>query len=817
MAKSFSPNDLTQVAIQPSASPISLNVLPAPGQRLAGNTLQQIGESLAAFSPSLQGMLAQRVEADKRALASQGAAVDFSRAFDVPMDASPEDRQQALNQAFKDAISKQGGPDSANPFFLIAARQNFGRAVGLRYRNALASLKDKATDPNNPVPFGELAQQAAEMAGASEVTNDVYGASGFSSVAQEVNSEMSIAFQQELLKRKDFLAIENTQKGISDGLLSAAASVDGFTPDSTVGKVIQQSIDSIQLTTSDPETARRTVVGAAQVALSQVKDEGDAEEIMSAMSGMRFGTASIRENPALYVQLLRLKEQRIGEITAEESRKERVFGQQVQRHMKGIYALGFNEKASDAILNGNLEGAQQVLGKTWDEYLTKNPNIDPAVRDTVRRQMQIDLDSIYSASLRQRNAANDAAFERGFSRIDDGAITTMSQLREYSEFNGLTVTQQGQMRKYFDENVGVVKSSADSYALAKSKEIISRIIQSKASSGLLPTGANGNPVVTPTAQDEAQAMEMDLRAGALEQVQQFVRGMSKDPTGKTYGQIKEESGTDAANRSIIGVLDSWYDARIKEYNTKNEATKAAVDAGMSVSSVTKESSFVEDVASVQKNASNAAAMRLESENLTVDERNAAVLSAMEQEIAETQKIGYEVGFGFGGQYNPDVLVARLGRMWDVAQRSGTIGVRKLGWVMDSSVQYTPDVVLRNYGRVKRSASVGLTPDEVISNVTSDGVPVFGVVLPHRKDAVNYAFSVPMFRSESEIRDPAKVNAVLDALSLPNTVREQFVARQATLIKVREAMRTKFDSLTRESRIGGEGMSIKWSAPKQENP
>jgi len=246
MAKSLTPNDLTQVAIQPSASPVSLNILPAPGQRFSGNTLQQIGESLAAFSPSLQGMLARRVEEDKRALSAQGAAVDFSSAFDVDPAASPADRQAALNDAFKQSIAKQGGPDSANPFFLIAARQNFGRTVGLRYRNALASLRDEATDPDNPVPFGEIARRAAEMAGAEAVTNDVYGASGFASVAQEVNAEMSGAFQQEMRKKQDFLAIERTQAGIADGLVSASQGEGEFTPGSLIGQTIQRSIDSIQ-------------------------------------------------------------------------------------------------------------------------------------------------------------------------------------------------------------------------------------------------------------------------------------------------------------------------------------------------------------------------------------------------------------------------------------------------------------------------------------------------------------------------------------------------------------------------------------------
>ena len=59
MATSLTPRDLTQVAIQPSASPVNLNVTPAPGQQLRGNSLQQLGEALSGFSPTLQGMMAR--------------------------------------------------------------------------------------------------------------------------------------------------------------------------------------------------------------------------------------------------------------------------------------------------------------------------------------------------------------------------------------------------------------------------------------------------------------------------------------------------------------------------------------------------------------------------------------------------------------------------------------------------------------------------------------------------------------------------------------------------------------------------------------
>jgi hypothetical protein len=364
--------------------------------------------------------------------------------------------------------------------------------------------------------------------------------------------------------------------------------------------------------------------------------------------------------------------------------------------------------------------------------------------------------------------------------------------------NQLTMTQQQQLSRYFAENVGVVRSAAGYYAQTKGKEIIGRVLQGMSASGRLPLGMNGQPTITPSAQDEAQTLEMEWRSGAYEQVQQFVRGAVTDPTGKTYQQIKDESGVETANRAINGVLDSWYDKQIEAWNARSQATKAASDAGLKVSSADPAVSFVEEVASGQKSTLDALSTQIEASTMTVDDRRKVVMEAMEGDIDRIKKIGYEVGFGFGGAYNPEVLVDRLSEMWRVARADGTVGVKQLGYLWDSRVNYTPDTIIQHYGQVKRSAAVGLTPEEVMANETSEGFPVFGVVLPHKKDAVPYAFSIPMFRSESELTDPTTVNAVMDSMNIPTELRQQFVARQATLLRVKQTLSSEFDPKVRQS-------------------
>lgn len=797
MANSITPRDLTQVAIQPSASPISLNVLPAPGQRLAGNTLQQIGESLAAFNPSLQGMLAQRVEEDKRFMAAQGAAVDFSKAFDVPMDAPPEERQAALNKAFKDAIAKQGGPDSANPFFLIAARQNYGRAIGLRYRNALASMRDQATDPDNPASFGDIAAKAAEMAGVSEATADVYGASGFASVAQETNAEMMMRFQEERRRRQEFVNTERVQNGIADALKVAAANPEGFSADSPVGRTMQEMIDSYQLTTTDPETSRKMVLGAFVTALSTANDEMDAEEMVQALGQMSFGKALIRDNVALYSRLLTAKDERVRELDTREARKERLFKQQIQTGIRSIYGMNWAEEITGQIMIGNETAAQEITNKKIDEWATQS-KADTTVANMVRSEMQGELSRLYSAVGTQRNAVNSRNFETAFGLIDDGTITTSAALGEWMDDRRLTVEQQLGLRRYFSENVGVVRTAAGSYASLKGKEIQQRILTGMTSSGMLPIDPSTmKATITPDQLDEAQSLEESWREGANKRVQMFVRGETKDPASNlTYAQIKQESGVEAANRSINGILDSYYDERIKEYNEVQRANKAASDAGVRVgkSEQPAATSFIQDQAATTAAAVNQVVQSFDAAPLNVEQQAEVIKASLETEIGELYGIARDFGMApptIRGRatVNYQSVAERLGQMIEVANTQGIAKTRRMGFLISDEMEFTKDSLLQQYGKVKRSPLSGLSPEEILSNQTYEGLPVFGVVIPNRGQAVEFAFSVPMFRTRSQMTDPTTVNKVMDALGLPQdrALREAWIARQSSLLRLSETL------------------------------
>jgi hypothetical protein len=798
MATSLTPRDLTQVAIQPSASPVNLNVTPAPGQQLRGNSLQQLGEALSGFSPSLQGMMARAAEEDKRNLAIQGASVDFSQVdLNVDPNATPEERQFALNRAFKEAVVKNNAPDSANPFFLMEARKNFGRSGGLQYRNALASLSASATDPANPVPFSEIAKQAAEKVGMDAFTSDIYGAAGFASVAQEANAEFSSKFQAEMLKRQEFIAVEQTQNGIAEALRTAGASGYEWDSKGSVGVAMQQMVDSIHLTTTDPLIARKVLLGGFETAISQTKDEAEVETMMSAMGKLSFGKAQINQNPAFYSNLLTIKDQRLNEIAAEATRNERVFDQNIQQGVRGLYALGWNEKVSAAIMAGNAEQAQQITEKLLDEYVTKNPDMKPDVRDGLRSAIQLKLSPLFAAVGVQRNAASDAETRDIMDAIDDGSIPDRGLLRD--RMTKLPIQSQMMLDRHWQENIGVVRGATTAYVQQNGKGITAKILQSYVDADMA-TGRNasGQPMLPPSKMDEANDLETEWRAGANERVKAFVRGDVLDATsGMTYRDLKAASGVEVANRAVVGILDGYYDGRVKEQNQAMRGVKSATEAGIVVGKpkvIEPRQAFIEEVAMEQKMSVTNAFAVAKGAGTSIEAQSEGFVTSLQSEIAQINQVALDMNLG--AVYNTDKLLQRLGDMWSTAQKEGKVGVVRRGVLFNTNREYTPDLVLQQYGRVKRSMTAGLSAQEVIANQTSEGVPVFGVVLPNKEAAVDYAFTVPMFRNELELMSPLTTNKVMDALGLSAQVREAFVARQAELIRYKRQLLIKNPSLTK---------------------
>ena len=300
--------------------------------------------------------------------------------------------------------------------------------------------------------------------------------------------------------------------------------------------------------------------------------------------------------------------------------------------------------------------------------------------------------------------------------------------------------------------------------------------------------ASGQPILPPSKMDEANDLETEWRAGANERVQAFVHGDVLDATsGMTYRDLKASSGVEVANRAVVGILDGYYDGKVKEQNQAMRGMKAATDSGVTLGkakAVDPREAFIEEVAVNQKITVTDAFAAAAAAGSDLGQRDEAFMQVVQGEIDSLSDIAH----GLGMRVSPKKNLEKLGDMWRAAKAEGKVGVNRVIFgPFTSTREYTPDLVLQQYGRVKRSVAVGLTAQEVIANETADGVPVFGVVLPNKEAAVDYAFAVPMFRNEDELRNPELTNKVMDSLGLTETLRAPFVARQAELVRYRRAM------------------------------
>jgi hypothetical protein len=267
-----------------------------------------------------------------------------------------------------------------------------------------------------------------------------------------------------------------------------------------------------------------------------------------------------------------------------------------------------------------------------------------------------------------------------------------------------------------------------------------------------------------------------------------------DPTsGLTYQKLKERDGVALANRSIINVLDRFYDEKVKALDVQYKAEKAANDAGVPNASADPMMMFATDRAAAQHSAVVTAATALEKASASVDDRNTVMVNSLGDYVKEMKGLMYDVGIGYGGAFDVDAYLVRLGEMNRIADRYGVSEVKKLHWWRpDSAVSYTREGIKQMYGYAKRSVGAGLSPSEIVNDQTAEGLPVFNCVLPRREDAVDFAFTVPMFQTPAQIRDPEAVNDVINALGIPANLRAKFILRQKTLLEMNMNLRLNRD-------------------------
>lgn len=463
---------------------------------------------------------------------------------------------------------------------------------------------------------------------------------------------------------------------------------------------------------------------------------------------------------------------------------------------------GLYRQVADAVASGQPEKARQVVETILDKAQQEGRG-SPAVLDALRQRLFATVVDFEGNAKVFATDASKAAYQSFFERIDSDEIADLDVLKAEMRQSYLSPEQQSSLLDYYGQTKGVAVGASSVYFRENQKAITSRIIGSMAEldQGVISTDVTGRQTISSEAQSKASALEAEWREGALAEVGKFLRGDLRDPTSKmTYAELRARSGQQAANSAISGVLDSYYDRRVEEYGKVLRGTKAARDAGADLSTTEGINTFVSERSEPVRTERNALATRIEggTEDPKLIDKDLQKLA--ESERMDMVRLAGSLGMDMNSA-TPNAIADRLGAMFVMTAGGNRVTTREWGLFGGTDVVNTRATVLTSYGDVKRSLRVGLTAREVIHNRTWEGIPVFGVVLP-KESREQYAFSVPMFMDEAELRTPDKVNQVMDALGLPDATREAFVRRQATLIRIRNAVRTPY--------LGSPG-EVRWSS------
>lgn len=366
---------IPQVGIQPFASPIQTNVLPAPGQQLQGNSLQQLAESLSVFNSGLMAYGQAKVTQQNRMEDERGGSLDFSEVFA---------RGDHLNKSFKQIIADMGLPDSANPYFLAAAERNFGTFAAMKVRNGVLSRMAELSNPelDSAQQAGLLNQIIAEESerwGSKRFKGNFYATNAFNESVASFFPEIERQANEQYLRNKETQALGDFESAITEML--AIGKLDASGSDQFSRQMVAEMTD-IQRFTTDPEKIRSAIFRSVVTAFQGAANEEEINNIMSAALDLPYGQGkTVADNMGLYAQLAAARSRAEDGIERKADQEDRRFRRSFAAASRQAGEAGFIQSILPVIQGGgDVVGALQ---KWTEDFRAKNPDIPPAVMDAL--------------------------------------------------------------------------------------------------------------------------------------------------------------------------------------------------------------------------------------------------------------------------------------------------------------------------------------------------------------------------------------------------------------------------------------------------
>lgn len=522
------------VVIQPSASPITLNVQPAPGNILGGNSLQQLAQALGVATSGVTALGQAVVNQQNRQAVQQGEAIDFS---DVIA------RGDNLNKSFKQIVSEMNLPDTANPYMLAAAESNFGSMVALKVRNGILSRMAELSDPNLDAAsqsnlLRQIVAEETERWGGNRLAGNFYANNAFGSAVNEFLPGIEQQIGNEYLKNKESQALADLEAGLGEFFsvgAQDAATTDQFNQQ-FAGRLVE-----LQRYTTDPTKVQGAIYRAAVTAFQTATTEEQIDNIYDSALSIPYGQkGTVADNWGMRLQLTAARTRAEEDMARRGDEEARKFSRNLATAERQMNGSGFVSQASTAIQEGRdplpvLEEALNALGE----------EVDPAVRDALReRQMQriAELSANYR-SIGRANATQES--NRIINNINSGIYQDVGQVIAAASAVNIDANP---LIQVFEAYEGPAREVADSIP-TQTQAVIRSLEQFHAEY------ASG-------ARFDSLELFMTVNDEVKRRIDQFVQGET-DLNGKTFAEIRA-GGRNAAKAALVQKRTQIFNEVVKE-------------------------------------------------------------------------------------------------------------------------------------------------------------------------------------------------------------------------------------------------------------
>ena len=419
MSRLSAGDTIPQVAIQPYASPIQTNVLPAPGQQLQGNSLQQLAESLSVFNSGLMAFGQAKVTQQNRLAAEAGAAVDFSQTFA---------KGNQLNKSFRQIVSEMNLPDSANPYFLAAAERNFGAYAAMKVRNGVLSRMAELSSPDLDSSqqanlLNQIIAEESQKWGSQRFNGNFYASNAFNETVNSFFPEIERQASELYLRNKESQAFGDVENVIADYLTVAKndkANSDQF------GRQVAGEITGLQQFTTDPEKIRSVLFRSVVTAFQGADTEEEIENIMSAALDLPYGQGkTVADNMGLYAQLAAARSRAEDDIERKADQEDRRFRRATAAAVRSLGDEGFDRKMVEAIQSG--ADTTAAFNEEFNRWREQNPDLPEAVVDAVYQDKFSLLAQLTQNQRAIKRGDSTAATNQIIGMIVNGSITDLTQ------------------------------------------------------------------------------------------------------------------------------------------------------------------------------------------------------------------------------------------------------------------------------------------------------------------------------------------------------------------------------------------------------